>query len=263
MPRVHYQPPRERLALLLEQLSELDPEGDKKLKFEAVIERAPEKKLKFEAAPAAKLKLAPVPIRKPETQAVEQKTVKAEAKAKPAPKSASRPGKNAAPKAAPVVARKPVAKTKATPQARVKAVPRAKTKKDIQSTAERNSFQSILRNCEREQALRNQRAQQKAPPPDSTISPWLALSQKGLLGSLLRGWSWLNSKYKNSAAKRLRLSEVVSLGDKRFVALVKVEDREFLIGGAASGLSLLSPLEAAGGSEGMRKRGIGSRGKAR
>jgi hypothetical protein len=265
MPRVHYQPPRERLALLLEQLSELDPEGDKKLKFEAVVDRAPEKKLKFEAAPAAKLKLAPVPIRKPDAQAVEQKAVKAATtpRVKPAPKSASMPAKKAAPKTAPVVARKPVAKTKATPQARVKAVPRAKTKKAIQSTAERNSFQSILRNCEREQALRNQRAQKKAPPPESAISPWLALSQKGLLGSLLRGWSWLNSKYKNSAAKRLRLSEVVSLGDKRFVALIKVEDREFLIGGASSGLSLLSPLEAAGGTEAMRKRGIGSGGKAR
>ncbi|HEX4322519.1 MAG TPA: flagellar biosynthetic protein FliO [Acidobacteriaceae bacterium] len=45
-----------------------------------------------------------------------------------------------------------------------------------------------------------------------------------------------------SATKRLRVAEVASLGDKRFVALVSVEGREFLIGGGASGVSLLTPL---------------------
>jgi hypothetical protein len=63
-------------------------------------------------------------------------------------------------------------------------------------------------------------------------------------GSLARAWSWLHSKYALSATKRLRVSETVSLGEKRFVALVCVEGREFLIGGGSAGVSLLSPLDA-------------------
>jgi len=59
---------------------------------------------------------------------------------------------------------------------------------------------------------------------------------------LSRAWSWLHSKYALSATKRLRVSETVSLGEKRFVALVCVEGREFLIGGGSAGISLLSAL---------------------
>ena len=63
----------------------------------------------------------------------------------------------------------------------------------------------------------------------------------GVGGKLL---SWVQTKYKMSSTKRLRVAEVASLGDKRFVALVSVEGREFLIGGGASGVSLLTPLRA-------------------
>jgi flagellar biogenesis protein FliO len=38
----------------------------------------------------------------------------------------------------------------------------------------------------------------------------------------------------------LRVSETVSLGDKRFVALVNVGAREFLIGGGTQSVSLLA-----------------------
>jgi flagellar biogenesis protein FliO len=55
-------------------------------------------------------------------------------------------------------------------------------------------------------------------------------------------WSWLQAKYTVTATKRLRISETVSLGEKRFVAIVKVEDREFLIGGGTAGMSLLAQL---------------------
>jgi len=63
-------------------------------------------------------------------------------------------------------------------------------------------------------------------------------------GVLKQAVSWLNTKYSISATKRLRVAEVVSLGEKRFVALVKVEDREFLIGGGTAGISLLTQLGA-------------------
>lgn len=68
----------------------------------------------------------------------------------------------------------------------------------------------------------------------------------GLLGQIV---GWLRSKYAMSVTKRLRVSEIVSLGEKRFVAVVCLEGREFLVGGGASGVSLLtslgSPVEAA------------------
>jgi hypothetical protein len=59
---------------------------------------------------------------------------------------------------------------------------------------------------------------------------------------LARAWSWFRSRYKLTSVKRLRLSETLPLGEKRFVALVSVEGREFLIGGGATGVSLLAQL---------------------
>lgn len=67
-------------------------------------------------------------------------------------------------------------------------------------------------------------------------------------GMLNRAWSWLNGKYALGANKRLRVAETVSLGEKRFVALVRVEDCEFLIGGGSSGVSLLTQLGKAPGA---------------
>jgi hypothetical protein len=66
--------------------------------------------------------------------------------------------------------------------------------------------------------------------------------QKRFGGLLTRAWSWLHAKYTSNASKRLVLSETVSLGEKRFVALVSVEGREFLIGGSGSSVSLLAKL---------------------
>jgi flagellar biogenesis protein FliO len=58
----------------------------------------------------------------------------------------------------------------------------------------------------------------------------------------------LRAKYKVSTTKRLRVSETISLGEKRFVAIVAVEGREFLIGGGVSGMSLLAQLGSAAGA---------------
>ena len=61
----------------------------------------------------------------------------------------------------------------------------------------------------------------------------------GLLG---RAWTWLQKSNKFTAVKQLRVSETVSLGEKRFVALVNIEGQKFLIGGGSSGVSLLTQL---------------------
>jgi flagellar biosynthesis protein FliO len=85
--------------------------------------------------------------------------------------------------------------------------------------------------------------------PRSSIAPSRAAARKPRKeanpGGLARAFSWLRSKYALNTTKRLRVAETVSLGEKRFVALVCVEGREFLIGGGSSGVCLLTPLDSA------------------
>lgn len=80
-------------------------------------------------------------------------------------------------------------------------------------------------------------------------------------GTFSRVFSWLQKRYTLRPTKQLRVSETVSLGEKRFVAILHVEDRKFLIGGGASSVSLLTQLDAmaesAGSSEPLpRLRGV-------
>jgi hypothetical protein len=75
------------------------------------------------------------------------------------------------------------------------------------------------------------------------------ISWRGICSdALARAWSFLHAKYKTSTMKRLRVSETISLGEKRFVAIVAVEGREFLIGGGVSGMSLLAQLGSGAGA---------------
>jgi flagellar biogenesis protein FliO len=43
--------------------------------------------------------------------------------------------------------------------------------------------------------------------------------------------------------KRLRVCETLSLGDKRFVAVIQVDEKQFLLGGSHASVSLLAQLE--------------------
>ena len=62
--------------------------------------------------------------------------------------------------------------------------------------------------------------------------------QFGLLG---KAFSWFRARA--TASQNLRLAETVSLGEKRFVAIIHVEGRKFLIGGGTAGVSLLTQLD--------------------
>jgi len=73
----------------------------------------------------------------------------------------------------------------------------------------------------------------------------------------------MHAKYALSATKRLRVSDTVTLGEKRFVAIVTVEGREFLIGGGTSGISLLAHLGSTSESEDKRLRASGIEGGAK
>ncbi|MGH9474938.1 MAG: flagellar biosynthetic protein FliO [Terriglobales bacterium] len=60
----------------------------------------------------------------------------------------------------------------------------------------------------------------------------------------LHSWDlkrWLASPRKRRA-RRLRLQETLSLGDRRFVALLVVDGRELLIGATPHSLTLLDDL---------------------
>lgn len=63
-------------------------------------------------------------------------------------------------------------------------------------------------------------------------------------GALMRLFYWLQKRAVLRATKQLRVSETVSLGEKRFVAILQVENRKFLIGGGASSVALLTQLDA-------------------
>ena len=60
------------------------------------------------------------------------------------------------------------------------------------------------------------------------------------------GMTWALKKIKvQPARKTLRLCENLPLGEKRFVAVIQVENEKFLIGGAAGSVSLLTRLQEA------------------
>lgn len=61
---------------------------------------------------------------------------------------------------------------------------------------------------------------------------------------LAKLFSWLRTRYAQRPVKKLRVSETVSLGEKRFVAILQVDDRKYLIGGGASNVALLASLDA-------------------
>ena len=60
--------------------------------------------------------------------------------------------------------------------------------------------------------------------------------------------------------RRLRLSETLSLGEKRFLAVVQFQQQEFLVGGTGNSIALLARLDSSGamaeGQTGNEENGI-------
>ncbi|MGH9500001.1 MAG: flagellar biosynthetic protein FliO [Terriglobales bacterium] len=72
----------------------------------------------------------------------------------------------------------------------------------------------------------------------------LSLQAANLLRILTQSWSWIQQKLKShQGRKRLRVCETVSLGEKRFVAVIQVDGKQFLVGGSSSSVSTLAHLE--------------------
>lgn len=77
--------------------------------------------------------------------------------------------------------------------------------------------------------------------PEAAVAP----ASRGVLN---RVFAWLQTSYRNRNVRKLRVTETVSLGEKRFVAILHVDDRKYLIGGGASSVALLTSIDDPGGS---------------
>lgn len=77
--------------------------------------------------------------------------------------------------------------------------------------------------------------------------------------ALSRAWAWLKTKRVLRAEKQLRLSETLSLGEKRFVAILNVEGRKYLIGGGSNGVSLLTQLSGDANPAGLSTAAVGGK----
>jgi hypothetical protein len=86
----------------------------------------------------------------------------------------------------------------------------------------------------------------KAPVLQAKTSPQPALLPmvRSLTSQAVAACKWLNEKRTQQfSARRLRVSETVALGDKRFVSIVQVDGAQILVGSSAGNVSLLAILD--------------------
>jgi flagellar biogenesis protein FliO len=68
-----------------------------------------------------------------------------------------------------------------------------------------------------------------------------------LSAAIIRLWRTFRVwRQRNTRARQLHLRETLSFGERRFVAVVEFDQRQFLIGGTGTSISLLAELTAPG-----------------
>ena len=55
-------------------------------------------------------------------------------------------------------------------------------------------------------------------------------------------WNWVRRAVKPRRTRRLRVCETLSLGERRFLAVIEFDHQEFLVGGSGNSFSLLARL---------------------
>lgn len=55
-------------------------------------------------------------------------------------------------------------------------------------------------------------------------------------------WEWAGRVVKVRKTRRLRVCETLSLGERRFLAVIEFDHQEFLVGGSGNSLELLARL---------------------
>jgi len=79
----------------------------------------------------------------------------------------------------------------------------------------------------------------EAAAQETVPTPWARF-----LTLLLQAWQWAQTKFKtHQVKKRLRVCESVSLGEKRFIAVIQVDGEQFLVGGSSNSVSTLAHLD--------------------
>ena len=68
------------------------------------------------------------------------------------------------------------------------------------------------------------------------------MNSQSLAGRLLEHFKYFGSKLSTPRERKMRLCETLSLGERRFLAVVVVEEQKFLIGGAGNSVALLYKL---------------------
>lgn len=76
------------------------------------------------------------------------------------------------------------------------------------------------------------------------MEPSTAARRSTILHWLAGAWNWVRKTLgSHQSRKRLRVCETVSLGEKRFVAVIEIDGEQFLVGGASSSVATLARLE--------------------
>jgi Flagellar biosynthesis protein, FliO len=91
-------------------------------------------------------------------------------------------------------------------------------------------------------AARNETALKTVAPKPAEMSAF-RLAYRAAVVSAQRMLGWLQARREwQRKSRRLSLCETISLGEKRFVAIVQVDDQHFLLGGASTSVSMLAQL---------------------
>jgi len=91
----------------------------------------------------------------------------------------------------------------------------------------------------------------------------VSCAEKGAKKQIVRSWKSLRAQQiARSGSKRLQVAATVSLGEKRFVAVIKVDGREFLVGGGATNVALLAQLDAKKSFKGLLTKTMAPDGEA-
>ena len=70
-----------------------------------------------------------------------------------------------------------------------------------------------------------------------------AIPSTGVAWATLKNlWQWTLRSTKVRKNRRLRVCETLSLGERRFVAVIEFDRQEFLVGGTGNSLELLARL---------------------
>jgi len=69
------------------------------------------------------------------------------------------------------------------------------------------------------------------------------LSERAWVQAFNRLGQWVRRTVSARKSRRLRVCETLSLGERRFVAVIEFDRQEFLVGGSGNSLSLLARLQ--------------------